>query len=296
VSIRALRRRLPYEVWHGIHLLTYVGLALGFSHQLAGPDIAGHRVLQILWALLYTQAFALLLVHRVITPLRQAGRHHLRVSRVVDEGPGVVSIEVQGDHLHELEAEAGHFFRWRFLTARSWVTAHPFSLSAPPTARTLRLTVKSLGTGSTSLQGIQVGTRVLAEGPYGAMTAARRTRRDVLLVAGGVGITPMRALLETMPLAPGQRLTLLYRARSLEDVLFHDELQGIAERRGATLCYLLGRDPDCLSPARLARLVPGLAEHDVYLCGPPRMALAARRGLVGAGLPPGRLHEERFAF
>ena len=296
VSMRALRRRLPYEVWHGIHLLTYVGLALGFSHQLAGPDLAGHRVLQILWALLYTQAFALLLVHRVITPLRQANRHHLRVSRVVDQGPGVVSIEVQGDHLNELEAEAGHFFRWRFLTTRNWLTAHPFSLSAPPNDRSLRLTVKSLGTGSASLQGIQVGTRVLAEGPYGAMTAARRTRRDVLLVAGGVGITPMRALLETMPLAPGQRLTLLYRARTVDDVLFRTELEDIASRRGATIHYLLGSDPDCLSSPRLARLVPGLSGHDVYLCGPPRMADAARRGLLGAGLPSAHLHEERFAF
>jgi len=296
VSIRAVRRRLPYEVWHSVHLLTYVGLALGFSHQLAGPDLAGHRVLQVLWALLYTQAFALLLVHRVITPLRQASRHHLRVSRVREEGPGVISIEVEGDHLHELQAEAGHFFRWRFLTTQNWLTAHPFSLSAPPSAHALRLTVKSLGTGSASLQGIQVGTRVLAEGPYGAMTAARRTRLDVLLVAGGVGITPMRALLETMPLAPGRRLTLLYRARTLDDVLFRTELEDIAWRRGATIRYLLGHDPDCLSAQRLARLVPGLAGHDVYLCGPPRMAQAARRGLLGAGLPTRQLHEERFAF
>ena len=128
------------------------------------------------------------------------------------------------------------------------------------------------------------------------MTAARRTRLDVLLVAGGVGITPMRALLETMPLAPGQRLTLLYRARSQDEVLFRAELEDIARRRGATIHYLLGRDPDCLSPRRLAALVPGLAGHDVYLCGAPRMAAAARRGLLGAGLPPRRLHEERFAF
>ena len=143
---------------------------------------------------------------------------------------------------------------------------------------------------------MQVGTRVLAEGPYGAMTAARRTRRDVLLLAGGVGITPMRALLETMPLAPGQRLTLLYRARTLDEVLFRTELEDIAWRRGASIHYLLGRDPDCLSSQRLTRLVPGLAGYDVYLCGSPRMAGAARHGLLGAGLPARQLHEERFAF
>jgi ferredoxin-NADP reductase len=128
------------------------------------------------------------------------------------------------------------------------------------------------------------------------MTAARRTRRDVLLVAGGVGITPMRALFETMPLAPGQDLTLLYRARSVEHVLFRDELDEIAHRRGARVHYLLGSDPSCLSAPALVRGVPGLIERDVYLCGPPGMADAVRQSLREAGLPDESLHEERFAF
>jgi predicted ferric reductase len=154
-SGRGVRRRLPYEVWHSLHLLTYVGLVLGFLHQFGGPDLTGHRPLQILWALLYTQAFALLVVYRIITPWRQANRHHLRVRSVVEKSPGVVSIEVEGRHLHELQAEAGHFFRWRFLTPANWLTAHPFSLSAPPTAQRLRLTVKALGPGAGRSRGFR---------------------------------------------------------------------------------------------------------------------------------------------
>jgi predicted ferric reductase len=295
-SIRAARRRLSYERWHGLHLLTYVAVALTFLHQLAGPDLAGHRVLQVAWALLYTSVFALLLRYRVIAPLRQAARHRLRVCSVVTEGPGVVSIEVEGEHLDELRAEAGQFFRWRFLTPDTWLTAHPFSLSAAPTGARLRLTVKALGQGSAGLQSVAVGTWVVAEGPYGAMTAARRTRRNVLLVAGGVGITPMRALFETLPLGPGQDLTLLYRARGLEDILFRDELEAIARHRGARLDYLLGSDPDCLSASGLLARVPDLPERDVYLCGSPRMASAVRTAVLRAGLPAERLHEERFAF
>lgn len=295
-SMRAVRRGMSYETWHGLHLLTYVAVALTFLHQLAGPDLAGHRILQVAWALLYTYVFALLLRYRVLAPLRQATRHRLRVRSVIDEGAGVVSIEVEGEHLDELRAEAGQFFRWRFLTPDTWLTAHPFSLSAPPAGGRLRLTVKALGTGSTRLQSVAVGTWVVAEGPYGAMTAGRRTRRNVLLVAGGVGITPMRALFETMPLASGQDLTLLYRARDLEQVLFRDELETIARERSARLHYLLGRDPDCLTTASLLARVPDLAERDVYLCGPPRMADAVRSALLQAGLPAERLHEERFAF
>ncbi len=296
LSVRAARRAVSYEKWHAVHLLVYVGVALSFVHQLAGPDLVGHRVLQVLWALLYTQVFALVLVHRVLTPLRNAGRHRMRVTAVRTEGPGVVSIVVEGRDLHELRPESGQFFRWRFLTPDLWRTAHPFSLSAPPSRTHLRLTVKTLGDGSTRLQDLEPGTWVVAEGPYGAMTAERRTRRDVLLIAGGVGITPMRALFESLPEVPGEDVVLLYRARSPEELLFREELERIAASRCARVQYLLGDDVGPLTPELFERLVPGFVDRDVYLCGPPGLAAAVRRALLSGGLPERRLHEERFAF
>ena len=296
VSARAARKKVRHETWHAVHLLMYVAIALSFGHILAGPDLAGHLVLQIGWALAYTHVFALVLRHRVLTPLRQAARHRLRVADIRPEGPGVVSIVVEGQHLHELHAESGQFFRWRFLTPDHWRSAHPFSLSAPPTATTLRLTVKALGDGSRNLQDLQVGTWVIAEGPYGAITAARRRRRNVLLIAGGVGITPMRALFETLPLAPGEDLLLLYRATTPEEILFRAELEAIAVRRGARLTYVLGKDREALSAAALRRGVPDLGARDVYVCGPPGLMTAVRGALREAGLPPGQLHEERFSF
>lgn len=296
LSARAARRRLSFEVWHGIHLLMYIGVALSFAHQLAGPDLVQHRLLQVVWALMYAHAFALVIRHRFIQPLQAASRHRLRVSRVVREAPGVVSIRLAGAHLDELRAESGQFFRWRFLTPDTWFTAHPFSLSAAPTDSELRLTVKDLGDGSRLLQSIDAGTWVVAEGPYGVMTAAARSRRDVLLVAGGVGITPMRALFETMPVTAGQDLLLLYRARTPEQIVFRDELDAIAERRGIRLRYLLGDDRSALSGTGLLAMVPNLAERDVYLCGPPAMADAVRATLLACGLPTEQLHEERFAF
>ena len=128
------------------------------------------------------------------------------------------------------------------------------------------------------------------------MTSARRTRGDVLLIAGGVGITPMRALFETIPTGPGQDLTLLYRARHPEDLVFRGELDYIAWRRCARIHYLLGEDRSCLTAPALLRLVPDLTQRDVYLCGPPAMAGAVRTALFRAGLPPGQLHEERFGW
>jgi predicted ferric reductase len=296
MSARAARRRLRHETWHGLHLLMYLAIALSFSHMLAGPDLAGHLGLQIAWALAYTHVFALVLRYRVLAPLRQAARHRLRVSEVRAEGAGVVSILVEGQHLEELHAESGQFFRWRFLTPDHWLNAHPFSLSAAPTDTTLRLTVKALGDGSRNLQNLPIGTWVVAEGPYGAVTSARRTQRNVLLVAGGVGITPMRALFESVPLNPGEDLLLLYRARTAEELIFRGELEDIARRRGARLTYVLGEGRDALSPTAFQRMVPDLPTRDVYVCGPPGLMTAVRTSLHKAGLPPGQLHEERFSL
>lgn len=295
-SARWARNRLRWETWHALHLTMYVAVALSFSHQLAGPDIAGRPWLQVTWGVLYAVTFALVIRYRLLSPIFATLRHRLRVVAVIPEGPGIVSIVVQGRRLHELEAEPGQFFRWRFLAGGLWATAHPFSLSAPLIGNRLRLTVKALGDGSTRLQQLPVGTRAVAEGPYGAMTAARRTRRDVLLIAGGVGITPMRALFETLPQAAGQDLMLLYRANTPEQLVFRDELDALAARRRAHVVYLLGSDPRLLSPRSLTRLVPRLVERDVYLCGPPAMATAVRDSLAESGLPPSQLHEERFAL
>src|SRR5205807_10386166 len=135
-----------------------------------------------------------------------------------------------------------------FLTRDVWWTSSPSSSSAPVVSDRMRIPVKATGDHSAALARLRPGTRVLAEGPYGAMTAAARRNRKVLLVAGGVGITPIRALFETLPAARGD-LTLVYRASSDADVVFRHELEQLAERRGANLHIVvgsrqqLGRDP-----------------------------------------------------
>ena len=295
-SVPVVRRRLSHERWHSLHLLVYLAVALGFGHQLAGPDLVGHRWLQVGWALAYAWTIALVVQHRVVAPIRQTSRHRLQVASVQAEGPGVATIVVGGQHLHELAARPGQFFRWRFLTPDHWATAHPFSLSAAPTDSTLRLTVKALGDGSRNLQDLAVGTWVVAEGPYGVATTSHREGRGVLLVAGGVGITPMRALFESVELSRGEDLTLVYRSRTDADVLFRAELDEIAARRGARVVHVRGPGRDLLGVDALLDLVPDLAWRDVYVCGPLGLMDAVRRATREAGLPRRQLHEERFSL
>lgn len=298
ISIRSARRRLSYETWHGVHLLTYIAIALSFAHMLAGPNLAGQMTVQILWTLLYAYAFALVLRYRVLGPIGTLWRHRLRVEAVIPEAPGVVSLVLRGRFVSELGVQAGQFFRWRFLTGSAWRSAHPFSLSAAPQGDRLRITVKALGAGSRLVQSVRPGTLVFAEGPSGSMTARRRTRPSVLLIAGGVGITPMRALFETLE-PGGGRLTLLYRASSAQDVVFGAELEHIAAQRGAEIIWMIGRSTDPanhLTTENLCRLVPDVAQRDVYLCASPSLSASVRTALHGAGLPAQRLHEEVFSF
>jgi predicted ferric reductase len=299
-SARAARRRMRYETWFYLHFYTYVAVALAFSHQLyTGADFIHNFPARVAWTSLYAGVGAAILWFRFLTPIRQAFRHRLRVVSVQEEAPGVVSVVVAGRHLDELNAEAGQFFRWRFLARGLWWVSSPYSLSAPPRPDRMRITVKALGDHSRSLASIRPGTRVVAEGPYGAMTAAQRRKRRVLLIAGGVGITPLRALFQTLPAEPGE-LTLVYRASREEDVVFRRELELLADRRGATLRIVTGRRSelggDPLSAAALRANVPGLAAHDVYVCGPPGMAGAATRALRAAGVPRRQIHHESFEF
>jgi ferredoxin-NADP reductase len=300
VSARAARRRMRYETWYYLHLYTYVAVALAFSHQFAdGADFIDNRGARGAWSLLYLSVAAAIVWYRFALPIVQAFRHRLRVQSVRTEGPGVVSIVVTGKHLDDLRAEAGQFFRWRFLTRGLWWAANPYSLSAPPHGDLLRITVKVAGEHSAALLRLRPGTRVVAEGPYGALIGARRRHRKALLIAGGVGITPLRSLFESLPGGPGD-VRLIYRASRDSDVVLYPELAAIARERGAGLHVLtgsraqLGYDP--LSAAGLLATVPDLREHDVYVCGPDGMTRAVRAALREAKVSRRQIHSESFAF
>jgi predicted ferric reductase len=299
-SARAARRRLRYETWYYLHFYTYLAVALAFSHQFAtGAEFMDNRWARVAWGGLYAGVGAAIVWYRFVTPARQARRHRMQVLSVDREAAGVVSVVVGGRHLGELGAESGQFFRWRFLCRGLWWTSSPYSLSAGPRPDRLRITVKDLGDHSRALAGVRPGTRVFAEGPYGAVTAAARRKRKVLLIGGGIGITPLRALFETLPAAPGD-LTFVYRASDPADIVFLDELKQLARHRGATLKFAVGRRADLgydpMSAASLTANVSDLVDHDVYLCGPPGMTAAAMAALRRAGVPRRQIHHESFEF
>lgn len=294
VSARSARRRLAYETWHFIHLYTYGAVVLAFTHQVAaGTTFTSSAAAKTYWYAVWGVALASVFTGRLVLPLWRNWRHRFRVTAVVPENDDVVSIYVTGRDLDRLPARAGQFFLWRFLTKDRWWQANPFSLSAAPDGRTLRLTAKRAGDGSAALRHLKTGTRVFAEGPYGAFTTLHRTRPDALLIAGGVGVTPIRALLEELH----GHAVVIYRVATDQDAVLYDELRDLAVAKGAELHLVTGPPvPDRLAPEELARLVPDIAERDVYLCGPPPMMNAVLGSLRELGVPKPQVHFERFSL
>ncbi|MEY2532849.1 MAG: hypothetical protein QOF29_759 [bacterium] len=296
-SVVAVRRRLGHRAWRALHVSSYAAIALAFSHQLAtGHEFQRQPVARAYWWALYGATAAAIVAFRVVLPVVRSRRHRLRIERVVHEAPGVVSLEIGGERLDRFGALSGQFAHWRFLARGHWWATHPFSLSAAPDGRRLRITVKQRGDSAARLADLRPGTRVIADGPYGGFTSAARRRPRVALIAGGVGIAPIRALLEDMPGEPGE-IAVIYRAAGEHDVLFRAELDELSRRRGADLHYALGGRDDgtLLSADHLRALVPDIAERDVYVCGSRSMVDATRRSLRRAGVSPRRITCEGFA-
>jgi predicted ferric reductase len=299
-SARAARRRLRRETWYFVHLYAYLAVALGFAHQLAvGNDFVTDPVARAWWVALYITVIVTVLTCRVFKPWRFNVRHQLRVKRVVREAPGVVTIDLAGRHLGAIEAQAGQFFLWRFMTRDGWWKSHPFSLSAMPTAKRVRITVKDLGDTTHDLQRVRSGTRVFAEGPFGTFTAIRNTGRLPLFIAGGIGITPIRALLDELSVQSGA--VLLYRANRKADIVFAEEIDDLAARKAVRVHYMIGTEigddeTDQLGIPAILGLVPDVIERDCYVCGPPVLVDVVRRRLHAIGVPHTSVHFERFEF
>ena len=294
-SLRAARRRLRYESWHLLHLYAYLGVGLALPHQLwTGQQFVGSGARTVFWWSAWGAAAAAILIWRIGLPAYRSLRHDLRVTSVCAEADDVWSVYVTGRDLHALPVEAGQFLTWRFLAGPGWSRAHPYSLSAAPDGRSLRITVKDLGDGSREVARLRPGTRVVVEGPYGRLSARARTRRHVALVGAGVGITPLRSLAEGLAYGPGEAV-LVHRYG--DQPLFARELAVLARERGLRVVDLPGpRDHPANDPRALIHHVPDLARRDVYVCGPEEWTEQVRDIALAAGLPPEHLHIETFRW
>ena len=303
LSIGIARSRVSYETWYFVHLYAYLAVALAFIHQVAtGADFINNTPFTAYWWVLNAIVAVSLVTYRLFDPISRYLRHGFRVARVEREATGAVSIYVEGRDLHDFHFEPGQFAIWRFLDARRWWEAHPFSLSATPNGEYLRLTVKRIGDFSEHAAAIRPGTRVLVEGPFGRFTRRSCNRASALLIAGGIGVTPIRALAQDLA-DDGVNVCLLYRSSHEGEIAFRHELDELAAMHGVRVEYLIsdrtfrGRNgAEWLEPNNLRTLVPDIAERDIFVCGPRGLTTKVKTTLDRLGISPWQIHTEAFQF
>lgn len=295
-SYRTFRRRVRYETWWVGHLYFYIAVAIAFAHQIFTGTVVAAGWPRAVWTLLYLGTFALIGVDRIWRPLVRSARHRLRVSLVVRESPDTVSVYLTGRRLERFGGVGGQYCNWRFLTRDMWWQAHPYSFSAAPDGRMVRITVKDLGDHSGALAGLQPGTPVAFEGPYGVFTAERAHGDRYVLIGAGVGVAPLRALLDDIdPQAP---TLLVYRAHDADHMPLAAEFEALAARRPGLRVVLApgSRREQPITPERLRRWDRAIASADVFVCGPDGFTAGVLEAVRLAGVPAERVHHEGFSF
>ena len=303
-SLVAVRRKFKYEFWYVIHLLSYAAVLTALPHQLSvGGMLAVGTLQRVYWIALYVLALGSIVAFRIIEPLVKSAQHGIRVTSVESLGSGVASIHMSGRNLRALGSSGGQYFIWRFWTGRTWWHSHPISLSAAPSDTAARITVRALGNGTTRLGRIPRGTRVSIEGPYGLFTDAGRTSPKLAIIAAGIGITPVRALLEDSRVVPGETTIVLRGSHEGENFLW-DEMEQLARDRGAHFytsigararrahSWLSARDVD--RNVSLKSIFPDLHNSDLYICGPQAWTDSVVADAKASGLSTHQIHTERF--
>ncbi len=303
LSIARVRRLLGYERWHASHLAMYAALVLILGHQLElGFDLNETVYFRVIWYIMLGVVGFQLFLFRLMLPWALFGQHRFQVDSVTQETSDVVSVRITGRKMESMRVRPGQFVIVRFLARGFWMQPHPFSISAPFDGKTLRLSIKKLGDFTRRIPELQPGTRVVVDGPHGAFTPDRRRSNRILLIAGGIGITPIRCLAEAL-LDQQCDVALLYGNRDRHGVVFEQELQALAERFPQfRLVHVIndGTDWDgetgIIDHHRIARLVPDCANRDVFLCGPPAMMTGVLAALRALQVPKRNIHFERFSF
>lgn len=303
-SLATVTMKLPYEVWHVVDLMTYAAMLIALPHQLTpGGFLAESPVQQAVWIAFYAVAFGSMAWFRLLLPIVRSLRHGMRVSSVEQITEDVFSVHLTGRELDRLGVEGGQFAVWRFWTAGTWWHVHPLSFSAIPTPTGARVTFRVVGHGTAAPRRIPVGTAVWFEGPFGRFTRSAQVTRRVAIAVAGIGVTPIRALLEERPYREGEA-TILLRATSEAQTPLWGEVEELASAAGIAVMTMVGRRPgdadtwmsaDAVEAGtRIDTVFPDLAASDLHVCGPSEWSQLVIRDARAARVPSGQIHVEGF--
>lgn len=294
ISLYSIKKRFRYEIWYALHVTLYIAVIISFEHQTAlGRDFAGTSAV-IYWNTLLYATLLAVFYYRLAKPFMNFRKFGFRVAEVRSETKNVWSVSIEGKNIHNLKFKSGQFVIARFLAPGFWMEAHPFSLSEAPNGKRLRLTIKESGDFTKKISKLPLGAKVFLEGPMGLLTVERAKKEKVLLIAGGIGVTPLRALFEEFS-KTGKQAALIYAARSEEDFALKTEINSLCTNT-CVAHYVPENTQGKLTPEFIKEKIPDVAERFAYLCGPPPMMKAARGMLLKLGVPNHHILYEKFSL
>ncbi|MEV3963754.1 ferric reductase-like transmembrane domain-containing protein [Nocardia sp. NPDC050193] len=305
-SVCRRRLRIRYEVWqltHGVLSVAVVGLAL--AHML----LVGYYLDAVwkvwLWTVMTLALVGLLVWVRVVAPIRRLRRPWRVEQNTAERGDARTLTLMPAGH-DGLRFAPGQF-GWLTVDRSPFaVTAHPFSFSSSAEDHDrVQITIKALGDFTSTAGDITPGTRAFLDGPHGVFGPDRHEGPGFVLIAGGVGITPMISILRTMADRGDRRpFLLIYAVRTMGEQTFDDEIRTMSGYLDLTT-VLVPQDPPpgwegesgFVDRALLQRHLPDRYRHRQYfICGPTPMVTALEDALAEVGVPADRVHTERFTF
>lgn len=301
-SIWRASLNLRYEVWHRIHYLGFAVVVLVAAHSLAiGTDLQGGWPMWV-WVGMLSGYLLLFIWARVIRP-RLVMSRKWRVERVVPVSHNTWQLDLVPDGHAGISHVPGQFALLTIHRDDMPDERHPFTISGPPRENgMISFTIKESGDYTARIGETPVGASAIVEGPYGQFCHLRHGGDRLLMIAGGVGITPILSMLRYMAAHDDERpITLIWGNRTEADILYREELERLQETLDLRVVHVLSEQPDYdgetgYVDADLLGRVLDLDESggEIYLCGPPPMMDAVADALGELGVDRGRIHSERF--
>jgi predicted ferric reductase len=295
--------RLSYEWWRGLHILfSLLALFAALVHILL-VAVYTNSSLKAGFLLLFAVAMTIVLIYlRVGRPMAML-RHPYRVVEVVRERgrSWTVAVEPVG---HEGLRFAPGEFAWLTLRTPFSFDEHPFSFSSSAEApERLEFGIKELGDFTSRIGELAPGTTVYLEGPHGSFSVDRQPAAGYVLIAGGIGISPMISMIRTLADRGDRRpVMLIYGTRTLENAAYYDQLEELKPRMALEVVHILEEphaewsgEKGWITTDVLRRVLPKeRITRAIFVCGPGPMMDAVERALLECGVPPRAIHMERF--
>ncbi|PSB12773.1 oxidoreductase [filamentous cyanobacterium CCP2] len=304
-SVFRKQLKIPYEPWRTLHgLLAMSAIVLGLAHAIGVSYYLSLFWKVVLWSGLILAALLLMAYVRLIKPMMMTRKPYL-VEDVISQRGDVWTLALR-PHGHEgITFEPGQF-AWITLNISPFrMREHPFSMSSSGDhAERLEFSIKALGDFTKRIKDVKPGTKAYLDGPYGVFTTDRYwDSAGFVLIAGGIGITPMMSMLLTAAERKDDRpFLLIYASRSWEDVTFREELENLKEQLDLKVIHVLRKADDdwegetgYVDRDLLERYIPlHRGSRQYFICAAPVMMDQVERALHDLDVPITNIHMEHF--